>query len=160
MYCNFVQIVTEPTRLNPDTILDPVITSLSNYYQKPICVRPLDTDKENYGKISDHQIVLVNPRSKLNNKSSRVKREIKYRPLTQKGMIKMGEWLKHFSWAPVFEVSTANNKAELFQNILLIKYFEFFPEKCRIISNDDQPWISGITKKVDRRKRVFNKERK
>ena len=47
---NLVQIVEKPTRLDPVTVveklLDPVITTLSSYYQKPLCLPPLDADPE------------------------------------------------------------------------------------------------------------------
>ena len=44
------QIVRKWTRFNPPAILDPVITTLSNYYQEPECLDPLDSDPGKNGK--------------------------------------------------------------------------------------------------------------
>ena len=46
----FQQVVKQPTRIDPKTgresLLDPVITSLSAYYQEPECIDPLDVDSD------------------------------------------------------------------------------------------------------------------
>ena len=46
MNANLKQVVKNPTRLNPPRILDPIITTLSDYYQEPVCLAPLDADNE------------------------------------------------------------------------------------------------------------------
>ena len=51
------QIVQNWTRLNPPAILDPILTTLSSYYQVPECLNPLDSDPDKNGKPSDHKIV-------------------------------------------------------------------------------------------------------
>ena len=55
---NFRQVVQDPTRLDPPRILDPIITTLSGYYQKPECLPPLDADPDTNGKPSDHLMVV------------------------------------------------------------------------------------------------------
>ena len=85
---NFRQIVQDWTRLNPPAILDPVLTTLSNFYQVPECLDPLDNDPDKNGKPSDHKIVLVKPVNTINNKSSRKVREVKVRPFTSSGLEK------------------------------------------------------------------------
>jgi hypothetical protein len=47
---NFRQIVQDWTRLNPPALLDPILTTLSNYYQVPQCLDPLDPDPDKNGK--------------------------------------------------------------------------------------------------------------
>ena len=37
----FKQIVQDPTRLNPPAILDPIVMTLSQYYQKPRCLHDI-----------------------------------------------------------------------------------------------------------------------
>ena len=58
---NLIHIVRKTTRLDPVTfvekMLDPVIMTLSSYYQTPQCLPPLDQDPEKNGKPSDHRIV-------------------------------------------------------------------------------------------------------
>ena len=43
---NLVQIVKHWTRMDPPTILDPIIMTLSNLYQEPVCLEPLDADED------------------------------------------------------------------------------------------------------------------
>ena len=45
----FVQTVNSFTRLNPPAILDPIISTLSCYYQEPQCLEPLDADEGKKG---------------------------------------------------------------------------------------------------------------
>ena len=83
---NLSQIVTQPTRKDPvtgvDAILDPVITTLTSYYQAPCCLPPLDPDSDTSGKPSDHRIVVVRPITSINNKCARSTKDIKVRPIT------------------------------------------------------------------------------
>ena len=90
---NLVQVVRNPTRIDPKTgfeaILDPIIMTLSQYYQVPLCLDPLDPDPDKNGKKSDHRIVLMKPINIIDNKSARYSREIRVRPITQSGIDKM-----------------------------------------------------------------------
>ena len=69
---NLVQIVKNWTRMDPPAILDPIITSLSNYYQEPLCLDPLDADSDKNGRKSDHKIVVAKPLDEVNNKCCRI----------------------------------------------------------------------------------------
>ena len=42
----FTQIVKQWTRLDPPAILDPVIMTMSDFYQDPVCLNPLDPDDD------------------------------------------------------------------------------------------------------------------
>ena len=70
------QVVSKPTRMNPPRILDKIITSMSNYYQEPIILPPLDNDPEKNGKASDHCIVVMSAINVINNKSNRTFKEV------------------------------------------------------------------------------------
>ena len=78
---NLKSVVTKPTRLNPDHILDNIITDLSKWYQTPQCLPPLDADPGSGGKPSDHLIVVFEPISVVNNKPARSTREVLVRPM-------------------------------------------------------------------------------
>ena len=62
---NMIQIVKLPTRIDPKTgskkMIDPIIMTLSSYYQEPIVMEPLDPDPDKNGKPSDHKIILAKP---------------------------------------------------------------------------------------------------
>ena len=162
---NMVQIVQEPTRIDPKTgvkkILDPIIMSFSQYYQKPTILEPLDKDFDKIGEKSDHRIVLVRPIRVIDNDSARLTKTVKIRPLHKSGMVKMKTWLMDQSWTEVYEAETAHKKASVFQNLLVDQFDRFFPEKQKKISSDDAPWMTTKLKKLDRkRKGVYHKQRK
>ena len=69
---NMRQLVTDYTRLNPPAILDPIISTLGSYYQKPTCLPPLDSDPDTNGKPSDHLIVVMKPLDNINDKTGRI----------------------------------------------------------------------------------------
>ena len=157
----FVQMVKKWTRMDPPALLDPIITSLSCYYQEPMCLEPLDADPDKNGVKSDHRIVVARPITIINIKCVRDTRKVKVRPFPESGMQKMKEWFISETWAEVYAATSAHEKAHIFQNKLIEKLDEIFPVKKRKINSDDQPWISFSLKKMDRkRKRLFHKQRK
>ena len=143
---NLVQIVKKPTRKDPSTgvesMLDPVITTLTSYYQTQLCLPPLDPDPDTDGKPSDHRIVVVRPITSIDNKCARSTKTIKFRPITDLGMLKYRKWLTGQDWSEVYEVETPSEKAQTLQTILFQSFQKFFPEKTLGISSDDQPWIT------------------
>ena len=158
---NLVQIVKKWTRLNPPKILDPIIMTLSNLYQEPLCLEPLDVDQYQNGSKSDHRIVISKPINVIDNKCARQTKEVKVRNFPQSGILKLKDWFIEQTWKNVYEAETAHEKAEIFQNTLIKILDELFPEKIRKIHSDDQPWITFKLKKLDRkRKRIYRKERR
>ena len=139
---NFRQVVQNPTRMNPPRLLDPIITTLSKFYQTPKCLPPLDPDPDCDGKPSDHLMVLMIPISVTNNKPARIIRKVTFRPFSKLGLLKMQQWLEKEDWAKVTQEESAHSKAEVLQNLLMSKYQEFFPEKIRNISSDNQPFYN------------------
>ena len=154
-------VVTKPTRLNPDRILDNIITDLSKWYQSPECLPPLDADPGSGGKKSDHLIVVMQPISVLNNKPARTTREILVRPMKQSGINMFGNWIRNQTWIEVYEADSVDKKADILQKLLMDKIDEFLPQKKRIISSDDQPFCSQEMKRLKRLKgREFQKHRR
>ena len=118
-------------------MLDPIITTLARYYQVPKVLPPLDPDPDCDGKPSDHMMVVFSPINAISNKPLKTEKRIKFRPLTEEGMKKMEGWLKNEDWKQILDQSCANLKANTLQNLLISKYYECFPEKVRLISNND-----------------------
>ena len=147
---NFQQIVKKWTRMDPPALLDPIITTLSQFYQEPLCLDPLDADPDKNGVKSDHRIVVAKAINTINNKTSRQTREVKVRPMPQSGIEKMRAWFIDKTWEEVYETESAHKKAEIFQEILIQKLDEIFPMKTRRVNSDDQPWISHKLKQMDR----------
>ena len=81
-----------------------------------------------------------------------------FRPITDIGLQKMKQWLENESWDEIASINCANQKAEKLQGILMNKYFEYFPEKSRIISSDSQPFYTDKLSRLKRKKsREYNK---
>ena len=162
---NLVQIVKSPTRIDKTTgkesMLDPIITTLSKYYQEAQVLQPLDSDPGKKGKPSDHKIVKVLPISSFQNQSARVTRRVEVQPLLDSGLSTMKNWLVGEKWESVLNAKTANEKVEVFENIFKEKYNEFFPKKTIKVAGDDQPWFTPKLKDLDRiRKRIYHKQRR
>ena len=162
---NMVQIVTKPTRIDSksgrEVIIDPIITTLSQFYQVPLCLDPLDCDPDKNGSKSDHRIVLAKPINILNNKSARITKTIITRPITQSGIQKMQSWLMDQTWDQVYKAENTHDKAQIFQDTLIKKFKEIFKEKVTKMSSVDAPWMTDKIKKLDRkRKRIFKKQRR
>ena len=115
---NFRQIVQDWTRLNPPALLDPVITTMANFYQKPECLEPLDADPDKNGVKSDHRIVIVKPINTINNRCGRTTRKIKVRPFPQSGLGKMKTWFMVQIWE---NVESAHEKASILESFFLRK---------------------------------------
>ena len=123
-------------------------------------MEPLDADEDKIGTKSDHRIVICRPINIIDNKCSRQTRRISVRPFPQSGILKMTEWFIDQTWEGVYNATSAHDKAQLFQSILVTKLDETFPVKIRNINSDDQPWVTLKLKKLDRRrKRSYGRER-
>ena len=154
------QLVSVPTRRNPDAILDTIITTLGMYYQSPVTLPPLDNDSNVSGKPSDHLIVLMKPIN-ANEPKLKLFKTVTFRPLPESGLSQFGVWIKTQKWESVMGVTTAHEKANNLQNLLLENLDKFLPQKTIRICSEDQPWFSSKLKKVDRRqKREYTKHKK
>ena len=69
--------------------LDPIITTLHTYYQRPVCLSQLDSDQDKIGQRSDHMIVVASPINSRFEQCGRKYRSVKYRPMTQSGLERM-----------------------------------------------------------------------
>ena len=157
---NFEQVVKVPTRLNPDAILDPIITTMRKFYSDPVTKPPVRNDEGN-GQPSDHLIVLFEPISRLVDCQRRFYETIQFRPITDSGIQKFGQWLSEQTWDKVYGTQDCNSKAQIFQEILVSEFQKVFPLKLMKVCADDKPWFSKSLKLLDRkRKREFSKNHK
>ena len=158
---NLKSMVTKPTRLNPDRILDNIITDLAKWYQAPLCLPPLDADPGSRGKPSDHLTVIMEPISVINNKPARSVREVEVQPLNQSGINLLKKWLNEQTWTEIFEAKSVDEKSEILQSLLLNKIDEVLHKAKRKISIDDQPFCTEKMKRLQRKKsREYRKNRK
>ena len=78
---NLVQFVKITTRLNPDAILDLIITTMSRFYCDLVTKPPLSNDQDKTGKPSDHLVVLMLPKYTMLDCPPRKYRIVKFRAL-------------------------------------------------------------------------------
>ena len=156
---NMRQVVQTPTR--GTKILDPIITTLSAYYQIPVCLPPLDSDPDKCGTPSDHMIVHMEPINAINNNPARKVKVVRYRPLPESGIKLLGNWITHHNWEEVYEATSAHEKASVLQDTLLKMVDKFLPEKVSKFTSVDQVWITSEIKEIGRQKRrEYHKHRK
>ena len=155
------QVVTEVTRLNPPRILDPIITTLSKFYQKPLILPPLDPDPDKDGKPSDHKIVKMKPINSVENKPIRTKRQVTFRPIPESGLKNLETWANRQDWKSVTSVDSTHEKAANLQSTLMNALDKYLPEKTGNFSSDDSPWVTPqIKSAVRRRQREYRKHRR
>ena len=161
MHSSLKSVVTKTTREISGKILDNIITDLHSFYKAPDCLKPLDPDDDAKGAPSDHNIVVMEPRSVLENKPARETKEITVRPMKRSGIDLFGFWVKSQNWKEIFEEENVNKKADIFQNMLLQKLNEFLPSKTRKVCTADQPFCTDKIKRIKRKKtREYQKNRK
>ena len=157
----FKQCVEQPTRLNPPQVLDVIITDLHKYYQSPIVMDPLDVDPDKTGVASDHLMVVMSPIGAFNDRKSRVKKKVEFRPLNDQGFNDMGNKLQNFEWDQILSLGSADEQMELFQNNLFSMFSESFPMKTKIFFNESQEFYTDKLVVLKRKKQnEFRKHRR
>ena len=155
---NFKQVVQERTRMRskPPGILDPIITTLAKYYQKPIVLPPLQSDK--HTSESDHMMVYMEPISSIDNKSCRKQRYVKFRRFTSQNLNLFEKSLHNIDWSTFYLSESAHEKAEILQSTLMSVLDQCIPEVKMTFSSDDKEFFTSELKSLDRkRKRVYSR---
>ena len=99
-----------PTRLKPDAILDPIISTLHALYLDPVTMPPINNNLGD-GKPSDHLIVLMRPISAQLSAPPRQYYTVQTRPITESGIKQFGQWLIGYSWHELYRCKDVNSKA-------------------------------------------------
>ena len=155
------QVVTDFTMMNPPRILDPIITTLSKYYQKPLVLPPLDQDPDKNGKPSNHKIVKMKPINTLENITARNKRQVTLCPIPKSGVTNLLQWADNQIWENVLNVKSTHQKAKNLQDTLMEATNKFLPLKTVNFSSDDSPWVTPqIKTTIRKRQREYRKHRR
>ena len=153
------QLVTFSTR--GQMILDPIISTLGLWYQKPVCLPGLQSDPGTGGARSDHLIPTMRPIDVINNKPAREIRKMKIRPLPDSIQNLIKRHLEGHDWSNVYSAETANEKVDTFKRDVMEIVNNVAPEKSRNIASDDKQWFTEPLKNLDRkRRREFNINRR
>ena len=95
-YGGLKQIVSVSTRMS--ATLSVVLTDLHGFSHPPANLPPLHVDTDKKGKDSDHNIVVLAPKSNAQYKINRVKKIIKTRPIPQSQLLSFENDLSNFPW--------------------------------------------------------------
>ena len=158
-YGGLKQIITVPTRKS--STLSIVLTDLHSFFHPPSTLPPLQVDSDKKGKDSDHEIVLLAPKSNAQYTIERVRKTIKTRPILESQLAKFEQDLAHFPWIEHFEGKSPDEQTILFHQFLRSQLDKYFPEKITKISNLDRKWMSPTLKQIHRKmQREFFSHRK
>ena len=148
-YGGLRQICTVPTR--KFATLEIVLTDLHSMFHPPTTLPPLQVDAGKKGKDSDHQIVLLAPKSSAQYRVERKKKIIKTRPMPESDIIKFEKDLGNYPWDEIFEGRSPDEQTRVYHNFLRSQLDRYFPEKSTNITNLDRKWMSPPLKQLHRR---------
>ena len=143
------------------TKLSIVLTDLGSFFHLPTTLPPLQVTKDKKGRDSNHNIVVLMPKSNAQCKINRVKKTIRTRPIPESQLLNFEKDLANFPWSDVFENKNPNEQTRIFHNFLRSQLDHYFPEKTTQISNLDRKWFSPELKQLHRKlQREFYSNRK
>ena len=134
------QISTVSTRKN--TTLELVITDMATLLHPPTTLDPIKQDDYTTGKPSDHNVVIVAPRSYINFKVERRKKKVHVRPMPDSKVPAFMRDIGTYKWDEVYQCEEAYN----FHQILLHKMNKYLPEKTVKITSLDKTWFHPALK--------------
>ena len=151
------QMVDKPTR--GMAMLDPVITDLHSFYQKPSIEAPLQPDTDN-GEDSDHNMILVKPLNNIDNKVVIEKKTVELRIYSEENFSIMNRHLEEFDWTFLSQSLSADKKMKKFQDSLFSIFETSFPLKKKTLLSQNEPFYNDILLKLRRKKsREYTKHR-
>ena len=148
------QIVQHGTR--GQNILTVVLTDLEVYYKEPIIVNPIDVDDPTKGGVpSDHNGVVVVPRTETDKPVLRQKVVRTIRPITSSSILNIGQVFTHEEWLFMDPKLSSTQLTELFEY--------YTGEVLNIHCPQTQVWsrpgdVPFVTEKMKVLKRVILRE--
>ena len=153
------QFNSVPTRKG--AVLELLLTDLHPFYHPVTTLAPLQVDENKTGSDSDHDIVVMAPRSNCKYKIERIKKTVKTRPLPESGQKEFGREITNHKWEEVLNTANVDQKTENFHSTIRSLLNKHLPEKSVTISSLDRNWMSPDLKTLLRKKqREFVKNRK
>ena len=146
---NLKQLVQAPTR--GSTILDLIITNLSNLYEAPQVLAPLGS--------SDHNIVTWSPDLTKSNPSLRTKSTKRFvRRYPRSCIDTFGRWATSHDWfSELGPTATVDDLATSFTSQFVQAIDRIFPPKLVKFHHSDKPWVTPAIKTLIRdRQKAFH----
>ena len=106
-------------------------------------------------------MVVMPPIGAFNDRKSRVKKKIEFRPLNDRGFNDMGNKLQGFEWDQILSLDSADAQMELFQKNIFSMFSDSFPMKTKIFFNESQEFYTDKLVMLKRKKQSeFRKHRR
>ena len=153
------QFVSSPTR--KQALQEIILTDLHTFFYPPTTLPPLQVDSDKGGSDSDHNTIVMAPRSNTQFKVDHVKKTRTIRPTPQSKIEDFGKEITTHTWSDVLQAESVDEKTSLFHNYILHLLNKHFPEKKVNMSSLDKKWMSPTLKTLHRRmQREFFKHNK
>ena len=114
----------------PKNNLDLILTNLSTFYEKPEKIHPFG--------LSDHCTITFQPQLKVKCRPFK----IKCRDLKQSNKQQLGRYLSSIDWSELHSVVSAEDKAKLLEDFIIIGLDNIMPERVIKIHSNDAPWMT------------------
>ena len=132
-------------------ILTVVLTDLEPFYEEPVIVPPIDIDDPRKGVPSDHNGVVVEPRTRTDNPVKRTKYARIIRPITTSAINNIGQVLVGENWSFMNPNLSPTSLTDLFEFFAGNILDTFCPKKTVFSRPDDKPFITEDMKNIKRR---------
>ena len=126
--------------------LELIITDMATLFHPPTTQEPFKEDKSSKGKPSDHNVIIVAPKSNTQFKIKRHNTKIHVRPQPRSKVIEYMREIGLHSWPEVFETEDPHYKAQKFHTTLVSNLEKHLKTKIVNITSVDKPWFNPSLK--------------
>ena len=138
------QVCSVPTR--KASTLELVITCMATMFHPPTTLDPINQDNNSKGKPSDHNVIIVAPKTDLNFKLKRRKKKIEVRPQPKSKVSDFIREMGSLEWKEIFEIENAHEKAQNFHKIMTQTLDKHIKVKTVNMTSLDKPWFNPALK--------------
>ena len=138
------QVCSVPTRKS--SILELVITDMATIFYQPTTLDPFNQDKNSKGKPSDHNVIIVAPRTDISFKKERHKKRIHLRPQPKSKVADFMHEIGTTNWEEVFLVQDPHEKAYNFHSTLVTTLNKHLKVKSVNMTSLDKQWFTPTLK--------------
>ena len=115
---------------------------MATMFYEPTTLDPLNQDDGSEGKPSDHNVIVVAPRTDISFKKETHKRKITLRPQPASKVANFRRELGEHSWDEVFQTEDAHTKAYNFHKTLIGALNKHLQVKYVNMTSLDKPWFN------------------
>jgi hypothetical protein len=138
------QICSVATRKT--STLELVITDMATLMHPATTLEPFKQDENSKGKPSDHNVIVVAPRTDVSFKLERHKKKIHVRPMPDSKVADFIREIGSHEWPEVYLCEDSHEKAENFHKTLIEKLNKHFQVKQVQITSLDKKWFNPTLK--------------